>query len=165
MPIIDRVNIMLRIRLSINSRAAIQCLIWEVKTPSARKVDYKRLLVGVVSKRIAIGLQFSSGTALRENAESLSQQTLTTSAIGSRASRYEERLERGGAIRFSSRAGENVLDLFGGSGSTLIGCEQTNRKAYLMVVVPPRCDVSVERWENFTGRKAIRVSSRQEVQV
>ena len=67
-------------------------------------------------------------------------------------------------IQYSSRASENVLDLFGGSGSTLIGCEQTDRKAFLMEIDPPYCDVIVERWEKFTGRKAERVSSRQEVQ-
>ena len=62
------------------------------------------------------------------------------------------------AIQYSSRAGENVLDLFGGSGSTLIGCEQTDRKAFLMELDPPYCDVIVERWEKFTGRKAERIT-------
>jgi DNA modification methylase len=66
------------------------------------------------------------------------------------------------AIQYSSRIGENVLDLFGGSGSTLIACEQTERKAYLMELDAPYCDVIVERWEKFTGRKAERISSAQE---
>ena len=48
----------------------------------------------------------------------------------------------------------NVLDLFGGSGSTLIGAEQTGRKAFLMELDPKYCDVIVKRWENFTGQKA-----------
>ena len=48
----------------------------------------------------------------------------------------------------------NVLDLFGGSGSTLIGAEQTGRKAYLMELDPKYCDVIVKRWEEFTGKKA-----------
>ena len=48
-----------------------------------------------------------------------------------------------------------MLDLFGGSGSTLIAAEQTGRKAFLMELDPPYCDVIVERWEKFTGRKAI----------
>lgn len=61
------------------------------------------------------------------------------------------------ALQYSSRIGENVLDLFCGSGSTLIACEQTNRKAFLMELDPPYCDVIVERWEKFTGRKAQRV--------
>jgi DNA modification methylase len=60
------------------------------------------------------------------------------------------------AIQYSSRAGENVLDLFGGSGSTLIACEQTGRKAFLMELDELYCDVIVTRWEQFTGRKAER---------
>ena len=60
------------------------------------------------------------------------------------------------AIQFSSRAGENVLDLFGGSGSTLIACEQTSRKAFLMELDPLYCDVIVQRWEQFTGKQAQR---------
>jgi len=61
------------------------------------------------------------------------------------------------AIQYSSRRDENVLDLFGGSGSTLIACEQTGRNAYLMELDPPYCDVIVQRWENLTGKKAERV--------
>jgi len=60
------------------------------------------------------------------------------------------------AIQYSSRAGENVLDLFGGSGSTLIAAEQTGRRAFLMELDPLYCDVIVQRWEKFTGRKAER---------
>src|SRR5947208_4149521 len=60
------------------------------------------------------------------------------------------------AMQYSSRAGENVLDLFGGSGSTLIAAEQTGRKAFLMELDAPYCDVIVQRWQNFTGRKAER---------
>lgn len=48
----------------------------------------------------------------------------------------------------------NVLDLFGGSGSTLIGAEQTGRTAYVMELDPKYCDVIVKRWEDFTGKKA-----------
>jgi len=61
------------------------------------------------------------------------------------------------AIQYSSRPGENVLDLFGGSGSTLIACEQTDRRAFLMEIDPAYCDVIVQRWEQFTGRKAERI--------
>jgi DNA modification methylase len=60
------------------------------------------------------------------------------------------------AMQYSSLAGENVLDLFGGSGSTLIGAEQTGRRAFLMELDPPYCDVIVQRWEQFTGKKAER---------
>lgn len=48
----------------------------------------------------------------------------------------------------------NVLDLFGGSGSTLIGAEQTGRNAYVMELDPKYCDVIIKRWQEFTGRKA-----------
>lgn len=62
------------------------------------------------------------------------------------------------AMRYSSRPGERVLDLFGGSGSTLIAAEQEGRKARLMEIDPAYCDVIVARWENFTGKKAVRES-------
>jgi DNA modification methylase len=61
------------------------------------------------------------------------------------------------AMRYSSRQGENVLDLFGGSGSTLMAAEQTKRHAYLMELDPLYCDVIVQRWEKFAGRKAERM--------
>lgn len=48
-----------------------------------------------------------------------------------------------------------ILDLFGGSGSTLIGAEQTGREAYLMELDPKYCDVIIRRWQDFTGKKAI----------
>jgi len=64
------------------------------------------------------------------------------------------------AIEYSSRPGENVLDLFGGSGSTLIGAEMTGRRAYLMELDPLYCDVIVQRWEKFTGRKAERLPAK-----
>lgn len=62
------------------------------------------------------------------------------------------------AMSYSSRPGENVLDLFGGSGSTLIAAEQTGRKAFLMELDCLYCDVIVTRWERLTGQKAERVT-------
>jgi DNA modification methylase len=59
------------------------------------------------------------------------------------------------AISNSSKKGQLVLDLFGGSGSTLIACEKTNRHARLMELDPKYCDVIVKRWEQFTGNKAM----------
>jgi len=64
------------------------------------------------------------------------------------------------AIEFSSRPGENVLDVFGGSGSTLIGAEMTGRRAFLMELDTLYCDVIVQRWEKFTGRKAERLPAK-----
>jgi len=48
-----------------------------------------------------------------------------------------------------------ILDLFGGSGSTLIACEKTNRNCYMMEISEKYCDVIIKRWEKFTGKKAI----------
>lgn len=47
-----------------------------------------------------------------------------------------------------------MLDLFGGSGTTLIACEQNGRTAYLMELDPKYCDVIIDRWEALTGGKA-----------
>jgi DNA modification methylase len=63
-------------------------------------------------------------------------------------------------IEYSTRPGENVLDLFGGSGSTLIAAELTGRRAFLMEVDPLYCDVIVTRYEQYSGKKAERVSGR-----
>lgn len=55
----------------------------------------------------------------------------------------------------------NVLDLFGGSGSTLIGAEQTGRKAFLMELDPKYCDVIIKRWQDFTGQEAVHADTGQ----
>ena len=62
-----------------------------------------------------------------------------------------------GMIRNSSKKNEKVLDLFGESGSTLITCEQLGRKCYMMEYDPKYVDVIIERWENFTGQKAVKI--------
>ena len=53
-----------------------------------------------------------------------------------------------------SKPKDAVVDLFGGSGSTLMACEQTNRIAYLMELDPKYCDVIIQRWQDFTGKTA-----------
>lgn len=62
------------------------------------------------------------------------------------------------AINNSSRRGDNVLDLFGGSGSTLITCEQLGRRCYMMELDPKYCDVIIKRWETLTGEKAVKIA-------
>lgn len=57
-------------------------------------------------------------------------------------------------IEWSSRETELCLDLFGGSGSTLIACQKTNRRARLMELDPKYCDVIVKRWQDYTGQQA-----------
>jgi DNA modification methylase len=59
------------------------------------------------------------------------------------------------AITNSTKQGDSVLDLFGGSGSTLIACEKIGRLARVMELEPKYCDVIVKRWEDFTGKKAV----------
>lgn len=62
------------------------------------------------------------------------------------------------AIKSSSRENETVLDVFGGSGSTLIACEQLNRKCFMMELDEHYCDVIITRWENLTGKTAERIT-------
>lgn len=66
------------------------------------------------------------------------------------------------AIEDGSQINGIVLDLFGGSGSTLIACEKTNRQARIMELDPKYCDVIVKRWEEFTGQKAQLVEKQDE---
>jgi site-specific DNA-methyltransferase (adenine-specific) len=61
-------------------------------------------------------------------------------------------------ISNSSLKGANVLDLFGGSGSTLIACEKTNRKCFMMELDQHYCDIIIARWEKYTGKKAELIS-------
>ena len=58
------------------------------------------------------------------------------------------------AIENSSQSGMIVIDLFLGSGSTLIACEKTGRQCFGMEIDPKYCDVIIKRWEDFTGNKA-----------
>jgi DNA modification methylase len=58
------------------------------------------------------------------------------------------------AIRHTTDKGQVILDCFGGSGSTLIACEQLNRKCFMCELDPHYCDVIIQRWENLTGQKA-----------
>ena len=62
------------------------------------------------------------------------------------------------ALENSSKKNEKVLDLFGGSGSTLIACEQLDRTCYMMELDPKYCDVIIKRWENLTGEKAVLIN-------
>lgn len=63
------------------------------------------------------------------------------------------------AIKNSSKPGDIVTDIFGGSGTTIIACEQLGREARVMELDPHYCDVIIKRWENLTGRQAERVGA------
>ena len=56
------------------------------------------------------------------------------------------------------KAVKSVLDLFGGSGSSLMGCEQLDRTCYMMELDPKYCDVIIKRWETLTGEKAVKLN-------
>lgn len=58
----------------------------------------------------------------------------------------------------SSRIGESVMDLFGGSGTTLLACEELNRKCYMMEYEPKYVDIIIQRWEEMTGYEAVKVN-------
>lgn len=58
-------------------------------------------------------------------------------------------------VKICSKKDGIVVDIFGGSGSTLIACEQLDRTCYMMELDPKYCDVIIKRWENFTGEKAV----------
>jgi DNA modification methylase len=60
------------------------------------------------------------------------------------------------ALRNSGKTRDTILDPFGGSGTTLIACERANRQARVIELDPKYCDVSVRRWEAFTGSQAHR---------
>lgn len=57
----------------------------------------------------------------------------------------------------SSKKGDAVVDIFGGSGTTMIACEQTGRRCFMMELDPHYCDVIIKRWEDFTGKKAVKL--------
>lgn len=61
-------------------------------------------------------------------------------------------------IKNNTKGGDAVLDLFSGSGTTVVACEQNGRDAYAMECDPRYCDVIVKRWENLTGEKAVLVN-------
>lgn len=62
-------------------------------------------------------------------------------------------------ISNNTHEGDKVLDLFGGSGTTIIACEQLKRKGFCCELDPHYCDVIIDRWERFTGEKAVRVDA------
>lgn len=62
----------------------------------------------------------------------------------------------GAQITNSSRDGDIVLDPFGGSGTTMVACEQLGRRAYMMELDPHYCDVILSRWEKLSGRQAVK---------
>lgn len=61
-------------------------------------------------------------------------------------------------VEIHTQSGESVVDLFGGTGTTLIACEQLKRTCYTMELDPKYCDVIIKRWETLTGEKAVLIN-------
>jgi DNA modification methylase len=93
----------------------------------------------------------ASGTIIRHNRPTKSDLHPTMKPVA-----LVERM-----IEWSSHPGEIVLDLFGGSGSTLIAAQKANRHARLMELDPKFCDVIVKRWQEFTGKQAVHAETGQ----
>ena len=95
--------------------------------------------------------------------EFLSDKVSTTVLNEDKPSRNEEHPTMkplklmGRLISNSTRDGESVLDIFGGSGSTLIACEQLNRRCFMCELDEHYCDVIIQRWEDFTGKQALKL--------
>ncbi len=149
---------------------------WDLMT----KENYKKLQAYCVKNNInAFGVEYGT---IKEEYEKIKEEWYSTRAYFdnthdnmnnvwhfSRTS-AEERKQTGGhatpkpialccrAIKTSSRERETVLDLFGGSGSTMIACEQLERKCYMCEIDNKYCDVIIKRWEQFTGRKAVKIA-------
>lgn len=95
---------------------------------------------------------YKTTTVLYENKPSRSELHPTMKPIGLFAK----------LIRNSTKAGDKILDLFGGSGTTIMAAEQLNRTAYAMEYDPHYADVIIKRWEEYTGRKAERIRDAEE---
>lgn len=102
-----------------------------------RKEELVRLLEDMTADKV-------STTIIHEDKPSRSDEHPTMKPI--------KLLARG--IKNSSRPGEIVLDIFGGSGSTMIACEQLGRQCRMVELDPKYCDVIIDRWERLTGGKA-----------
>lgn len=121
-----------------------QTTVIEDKKPDIRKMKKEEmitLLEDIYSDKI-------STTIINENKPSSSELHPTMKPV-----KLIARL-----VKNSSRIGEKVLDLFGGSGTTLITCEQLDRQCYMMEYDSHYCDAIIKRWEAFTGEKAIKIN-------
>jgi DNA modification methylase len=122
-------------------------IVWDKKQPGLGYMHYRRQTEFIL---FVPGRQFKKGdksdfdlwAISRDNGSDYQHGTQKPVALPSRA------------IENSSKSGDMVLDLFGGSGSTLIACEKTGRSNRSMELDPKYCDVIVKRWQDFTGKEA-----------
>lgn len=125
-------------------------IVWDKKQPGLGYMAYRRQCEFILFIK---GAPFKKGDKSDFDLWSISRDDATTYVHGTQKPvKVSAR-----AIENSSEKDDAVLDLFGGSGSTLIACEQLNRKCYMMELDPHYIDVIIQRWENFTGKKAVKL--------
>jgi DNA modification methylase len=108
-------------------------------------IDIKKMNKAELQELVNSYRTEQKNTALRENRPSRSELHPTMKPVN-----LVQRM-----IEWSSKPKEVVLDLFGGSGTTLMACQNSNRHARLMELDPKYCDVIIKRWQDFTGKQAI----------
>ena len=123
-------------------------IVWDKKQPGLGYMAYRRQCEFILFIK---GKPFKKGDTTDFDLWSISRDDATTYVHGTQKPiKVPAR-----AITNSSKAEDVVLDYFGGSGSTLIACEQLNRKCRMMEYDPKYIDVIIARWEQFTGQKAV----------
>lgn len=123
-------------------------IVWDKKQPGLGYMAYRRQCEFILFIK---GKPFKKGDTTDFDLWSISRDDATTYVHGTQKPiKVPAR-----AITNSSKADDIILDYFGGSGSTLIACEQLKRKCYMMEFDAQYIDVIIDRWEQFTGEKAV----------
>ena len=123
-------------------------IVWDKKQPGLGYMAYRRQCEFILFVK---GKPFKKGDATDFDLWSISRDDATTYVHGTQKPVGVSAR----AIKNSSKQDDNVLDFFGGSGSTLIACEQLGRNCFMMELDPHYVDVIIARWEKFTGQKAV----------
>ena len=123
-------------------------IVWDKKQPGLGYMAYRRQCEFILFVK---GKPFKKGDTTDFDLWSISRDDATTYVHGTQKPVGVSAR----AIKNSSKQDDNVLDFFGGSGSTLIACEQLDRNCFMMELDPHYVDVIIARWEKFTGQKAV----------
>ena len=126
-------------------------IVWDKKNAGLGYMRYRRqceFILYIKGKKFKKGdkSDFDLWQINRDNAQKYVHGTQKPVALSSRA------------ILNSSKKEDFILDIFGGSGSTLIACEKINRNCYMMELDTTYCDIIIERWQNYTDKKAIKIN-------
>lgn len=126
-------------------------IVWDKKQPGLGYMAYRRQCEFILFIK---GKPYKKGDASDFDLWSISRDNATTYVHGTQ----KPIAVSARAIQNSSKKEDRVLDLFGGSGSTLMACEQLNRICYMMELDEKYVDVIINRWEQYTGQKAVLIS-------